>query len=92
MAVAVLIRSAKATVAEQFAPRLALIAVMTVFGRGMLAGSDFAGAVKTAAVAAVVFFVLGLLVGEIARRLIEEHVRNTVNGEGSGASSKGSPV
>ena len=63
---------------EQFAPRLALIAVMTVFGRGMLAGGDFAGTVRTAAVAAVVFFVLGLLVGEIARRLIEEHVRGDV--------------
>ena len=61
--------------AEQFAPRLALIAVMTVFGRGMLAGGDFAGTIKTAAVAAGVFFVLGLLVGEIARRLVEEYVR-----------------
>jgi len=62
-------------VAEQFAPRLALIAVMTVFGREMFAGGDFAGTVQTAAVAAVVFFVLGWLVGEIAQRLIEEHVR-----------------
>jgi hypothetical protein len=52
----------------------------------MLAGGDFAGTVKTAAVAAVVFFVLGLLVGEIARRLIEEHVRGevAVGDDGSG--------
>jgi hypothetical protein len=73
-------------VAEQFAPRLALIATMTVFGRGMFAGGDFAGTVKTAAVAAVVFFVLGLLVGEIARRLIEEHVRGeaAANDDGPG--------
>ena len=63
--------------AEQYAPRLALIAVLTVLGRGLLGGGDFAGTVKAAAVAVVVFFVLGLLVGEIARRLIEEHVRAT---------------
>jgi hypothetical protein len=79
-------------VAEQFAPRLALIAVMTVFGRGMLADGDFEGTVKTAAVAAVVFFVLGLLVGEIAARLIEEHVRGeaAVNDDNSGVTTKGS--
>ena len=80
--------------AEQFAPRLALIAVMTVLGRGMFGGSDFAGTVETAAVAAVVFFVLGLLVGEIARRLIEEHVRGDAagDGKGSGAPGSGSPA
>lgn len=63
--------------AEQYAPRLALIAVLTVLGRGMLCGGDFVGTVQMAAVAAVVFFALGLLVGEIARRLVEEHVNGT---------------
>lgn len=63
---------------------------MTVFGRGMLAGGDFVGTVKTAAVAAVVFFVLGLLIGEIARRLIEEHVRGEVAvNDGSGVPASG---
>ena len=75
--------------AEQFAPRLALIAVMTVLGRGMLGVSDFAGTVKTAAVAAVGFFVLGLLVGEIARRLIEEYVRGDAARDGDGSGSPG---
>ena len=80
--------------AEQFAPRLALIATMTVFGRGMFAGGDFAGTVKTAAVAAVVFFVLGLLIGEIARRLIEEHVRGeaAAKDDSSGVPSSGTPA
>ena len=73
--------------AEQYAPRLALIAVSTVLGRGMLGGGDFVGTVQTAAVAAVVFFGLGLLVGEIARRLIEEHVRGTAGSQPSGPAS-----
>jgi hypothetical protein len=68
-------------VPQQYAPRLALIAILTVIGRGLLGDGDFAGTVKTAAVAGAAFFVLGLLVGEIARRLIEEHVQATVAGD-----------
>jgi hypothetical protein len=68
-------------VAAQYAPRLALIAVLTVLGRGLLGDGDFAGTVETAAFAAAAFFALGLLVGEIARRLVEEHVRGTAAGE-----------
>lgn len=67
--------------AAQYAPRLALIAVLTVLGRGLLGDGDFAGTVQTAAVAAAAFFAVGLLVGEIARRLVEEHVRGTATGE-----------
>lgn len=63
--------------AEQYAPRLALIAILAVIGRGILSGGDFAATVKTAAIAAAAFFLIGWLVGEIARRLIEEHVRAT---------------
>jgi hypothetical protein len=77
-------------VAEQYAPRLALIAVLTVIGRGLLGDGDFAETVKTAAVAAVAFYVLGLLVGEIARLLVEEHVRPTAeSGERPAASPTG---
>jgi hypothetical protein len=69
-------------VPQQYATRLALIAILTVIGRGLLGDGDFAGTVKTAAVAAVAFFGVGLLVGEIARRLIEEHVQATAAGDG----------
>ena len=60
--------------AWQYAPRLALIAVVTVLGRGLLCGGEFGGTVKAAALAAAAFFGLGLLVGEIARRLVEEQL------------------
>ena len=77
--------------AAQYAPRLALIAVLTVLGRGLLGDGDFAGTVETAAVAAAAFFVLGLLVGEIARRLVEEHVRGTAE-EGQAGPAPGRPA
>ena len=66
---------------QQYAPRLALIAILTVIGRGLLGDGDFEGTVKTAAVAGAAFFALGLLVGEIAGRLVEEHVRATAAGD-----------
>ena len=42
----------------------------------------------------VVFFVLGLLIGEIARRLIEEHVRGeaAAKDDSSGVPSSGTPA
>ena len=73
--------------ATQYAPRLALIAVVTVLGRGLLGDGDFVGTVETAAVAAAAFFPVGLLLGEIARRLVEEHVRGTAGGQPSGPAS-----
>lgn len=73
--------------ATQYAPRLALIAVVTVLGRGLLGDSDFVGTVETAAVAAAAFFPVGLLLGEIAQRLVEEHVRGTAGSQPSGPAS-----
>ena len=75
--------------AAQYAPRLALVAVLTVLGRGLLGDGDFAGTIETAAVAAAAFFFLGLLVGEIARRLVEEHVRGTTTDEPAAAPPTG---
>ena len=77
--------------AEQYAPRLALIAVSAVLCRGMLGGGDFAGTVQTAAAAGVAFFALGLLVGEIARRLVEEQVRAAAASGERPATSKAGP-
>ena len=78
--------------ASQYAPRLALIAVLTVLGRGLLGDGDFAGTVDTAAIAAAAFFALGLLVGEIARRLVEEHVRGTTTEQRPAGPASGRPA
>jgi len=62
-------------VAGHFAFRLSLIAFATASLRGLIAGVDFSDALKTALVAAALFYGLGLIVGELARRVIEEHVQ-----------------
>lgn len=60
--------------AWQFAIRLALIAFGTSCARGVLAGSAFAAAMKTALISGAVFYCIGLITGEIARRAVEESV------------------
>ena len=42
--------------------------------RGILTGADFEGALKAALIAATIFYGFGLLLGELARRVIEENV------------------
>jgi hypothetical protein len=61
-------------VAVQFASRLSLIAFATMSVRGIVTGADFEGALKTALLAAAAFYGLGLIVGEMARRVVEESV------------------
>ena len=61
--------------AHDFAVRLALIAFATAAIRGLVTGADFQPAVKTALAALALFYLLGYLCGEVARRLIEEHVQ-----------------
>ena len=61
--------------AIQFAYRLALIACATALARGAIGGLDFRGTVQTALVVLAAFFGLGLVLGELARRVIEEHVQ-----------------
>jgi hypothetical protein len=63
-------------VAVQFASRLSLVAFATMSVRGILTGADFEGALKAALIAAGLFYGLGLLLGELARRVIEENVAN----------------
>lgn len=59
----------------QFASRLSLIAFATASIRGLLHGADFQGTLQTAIAAGVVFFGLGLGLGELARWLVEENVQ-----------------
>ena len=60
--------------ALQFGYRLALIAFATATLRGALTGTDFEGTLNTALLAVVAFFVLGMICGELARRVVEEQV------------------
>lgn len=59
----------------QFASRLALIAFAAATVRGLLEGTDFRGTLTGALMALAVFFGLGLILGELARRLAEETAR-----------------
>ena len=60
--------------ASQFAYRLSLIAFATTTVRGLLSGADFYGTIQTALAALGLFFLAGLVLGELARRVIEESV------------------
>lgn len=61
--------------ALHYAFRLSLIAFATESVRGILSHADFIGATQSALVAAVIFFGLGLVLGEVATRLVEESAR-----------------
>ena len=60
--------------AVQFGVRLALIAFATAALDGALAGADFEGSLRAALLAGVVFLVLGVICGELARHVVEEQV------------------
>lgn len=59
---------------SQFAFRLSLIAFATAAVRGLMAGGDFAGTMQSALWILALFFGLGWIIGELARRVIEEQV------------------
>ncbi|MCH7990609.1 MAG: hypothetical protein IID46_15825 [Planctomycetes bacterium] len=59
-------------VASQFAARVSLIAFAMATLRGAIIGANFDDAMNSALFAALVFFGLGLIVGELARRTVEE--------------------
>ena len=63
-----------APVAKQFASRLALIAFATAALRGLISGAAFQGSLQAALVAMAAFYGLGLVLGELARRVVEEQV------------------
>ena len=60
----------------QFATRVSMIAFATVCLRGMLLGSEFLGTIRTALLAGACFYCLGAILGEIARRVVEESVQS----------------
>jgi len=62
--------------AGQFAHRLALIGFAVLTIRGLIIGADFAGTLKWALAAAALFFALGLVIGDLARKLAEDNARS----------------
>ncbi len=64
--------------AVHFAGRLSLVAFATAAARGVLAGWDFQGSLQTALVALGVFYCLGFVLGDLARRLVEENAQAEV--------------
>ena len=65
-------------VAVHFAGRLSLIAFATAAARGVLAGWDFQGSLQTALISLGVFYGLGLVLGDLARRVVEENAQTEV--------------
>jgi hypothetical protein len=61
-------------VAIQLANRFALIAFATASLRGVIAGSDFQGTLKVALITLAVFYGIGLILGDLGRRVVEENV------------------
>jgi hypothetical protein len=62
-------------VVTQFAKRLALISFATAALRGLFCEADFLATMQTALVSLGAFYVLGLVLGDAARRIVEENVR-----------------
>lgn len=60
--------------AQEYAVRLAWIVFATAAIQGLVMRADFEPALKSALAAALVFYVLGWLCGEMARRAVEESV------------------
>jgi len=76
-------------VSTQFAGRLSLIAFATAAFRGLWTQADFFGTIQTALVSLGVFYVLGLVIGEAARRIVEENAKADLVERLGSASSPG---
>lgn len=72
--------------AAPFAVRLALIAFAVAELRGVLLGGDFSATTKDAFAAFVALFALGLVAGEMMRRVVEESARREFEEHLAGAS------
>jgi predicted translin family RNA/ssDNA-binding protein len=63
------------SIAHQFGSRMALISVFTTAIHGIMIGSGFEGTIKSTFFIAIACYLLGLIVGEMGRRLVEDQVR-----------------
>lgn len=65
--------------AQAYACQLALIAFATTALQGLLRGAEFVNAVQSSLLVLMMFYVLGWILGELARRLVEESVQYELN-------------
>ncbi len=63
------------SIAHQFGSRMALISVFTTTIHGILVGSDFQGTIQSTFFIAAACYLIGLVVGETGRRLVEDQIR-----------------
>ncbi len=63
---------------KQFAFRLALIAFVSLALKSLFTGVDFFSTTEQALIAMGLFFVFGYFLGDLARRLVEEHTTEEV--------------
>jgi hypothetical protein len=75
--------------ATHFAGRLALISFATAALRGLACGADFFGTIQNALIALGAFYVLGLVIGEAARLIVEENARSELTRLQNAESGKG---
>lgn len=66
-------------VAWLFAQQLGLIAFATVLATHALSGAAFEPAIKQALGALMIFYGLGLVIGDLARRVVEDAVQTDLN-------------
>lgn len=67
--------SGKQAVVREFATRLSLIAFATASLRGLMYGAEFQSTLEQALVALAGFYGLGLICGDLARRVVEENAQ-----------------
>jgi hypothetical protein len=76
----------------QFANCLGLIAFAMAVLSGLLGSVDFFGTIQTALLVLGAFYVLGLVIGEAARRIVEENVQVELAREINSQAIPGAPV
>lgn len=59
--------------AHKFGLQLSLIGFATITFQGLISGADFSSCFQSALLVLVVFYLLGVVLGELARRLVEEN-------------------
>ena len=67
------------SIAHQFGSRMALISVFTTTVHGIMIGSEFQGTIQATFFIAAASYVLGLLIGETGKRLVEDQVMMEVH-------------
>jgi hypothetical protein len=79
-------------VAQEYATRLSMIAFATAVIQGLATGAAFEPALKHALSALALFFGLGLVVGELARRIVEDRWQASRNTDENSIPQSPSPA